>query len=218
MGAADRWGAIERSASRLLTRPQRYGWALLAVIAAALLPHGLDLAFGFPYPFILFYPTIMLISLLCGLEPSLLATAASATFGVYHLLELRGSFAVARRCDLAGLLVFTGMGVIMSVAGDLFRRRAQRTQEFEKAVEGLEEMIVVVDRDYRYLIANEAFLKYRGMKKEDLIGRRARLHVLRGELRRAATGNFYPRTDLSSRARCVVNNCQMGACRESCAI
>jgi len=36
----------------------------------------------------------------------------------------------------------------------------------------LEEMIVVVDRNYRYLIANRAFLNYRGMKREDLIGRR----------------------------------------------
>ena len=33
-------------------------------------------------------------------------------------------------------------------------------------------MIVVVDRDYRYLIANEAFLKFHGMKREELIGRR----------------------------------------------
>jgi PAS domain S-box-containing protein len=56
--------------------------------------------------------------------------------------------------------------------GDLFRRRAKRLQEFEKAVEGLEEMIVVVDRDYRYVIANRAFLNYRGMKKEELLGRR----------------------------------------------
>src|ERR1700739_501897 len=173
MRVAYRGEAIARFTSRLQTRPQRYAWALLAVIAAALLPHGLDVAFEFPYPFILFYPTIMLISLLCGLEPSLLATAASATFGLYHLLEMRGSFAVARQRDWVGLLVFAGMGVIMSVAGDLFRRRAQRMREFEKAVEGVEEMIVVVDRDYRYLIANEAFLKYRGMKKENLIGRRA---------------------------------------------
>ena len=49
----------------------------------------------------------------------------------------------------------------------------QRLQEFERLVEGLEEMITVVDRDYRYLIANRAFLNYRGMKKEDLIGRLA---------------------------------------------
>jgi len=44
-------------------------------------------------------------------------------------------------------------------------------QEFEKAVEGLEEMIVVVDRDYRCVIANRAYLSYRGVRQEDLNGR-----------------------------------------------
>src|SRR5262249_44193290 len=32
-----------------------------------------------------------------------------------------------------------------------------RLEGYEQAVEGLEEMIVVVDREYRYLIANNAF-------------------------------------------------------------
>lgn len=173
MSSADRGAPFERFASRLRTRPQRYGWALLAIVAAAWLRYSLDVAFGFTQPFIFFYPTIMLISLLAGLEPSLLATAASATFAWFYLLRPRNTFAVPERRDLIGLLVFTGMGVIMSITGDLFRRRAQRMQEFEKAVEGLEEMIVVLDRDYRYLIANEAFLNYRGAKRQDLIGRRA---------------------------------------------
>ena len=47
---------------------------------------------------------------------------------------------------------------------------ADRLREYEKVVEGLEEMIVVIDRDYRYLIANRAFLNYRGLKREQLIG------------------------------------------------
>jgi PAS domain S-box-containing protein len=53
------------------------------------------------------------------------------------------------------------------------RKRAEaRLREYEKAVEGLEEMIVVVDRNYRYVLANRAFLKYRGLEKEQpLIGR-----------------------------------------------
>ena len=32
-------------------------------------------------------------------------------------------------------------------------------------------MIVVVSRDYRYVLANQAFLRYRGMPKEQVIGR-----------------------------------------------
>jgi PAS domain S-box-containing protein len=54
------------------------------------------------------------------------------------------------------------------------RKRAEaRLQEYEKALEGLEEMIVVVDRDYRYVLANRAFLNYRGLEKEQLLGRQA---------------------------------------------
>ena len=41
-------------------------------------------------------------------------------------------------------------------------------------VEGLEEMIVVIDREYRYVIANRAFLKYLD------IGERTGRRALRG--------------------------------------
>ncbi len=49
-----------------------------------------------------------------------------------------------------------------------------RLREYEKVVEGLEEMIVVVDREYRYVLANRSFLTYRGVEREDLIGRPSR--------------------------------------------
>jgi PAS domain S-box-containing protein len=52
------------------------------------------------------------------------------------------------------------------------RKQAQeRLQEYEKVVEGLEEMIVVVDREYRYLLANHAYLDYRDLKREKIVGR-----------------------------------------------
>ena len=51
------------------------------------------------------------------------------------------------------------------------RKRSEgRLQEYEKALESLDEMIVVVDRDYRYVIANRAYLNYRGLTSEQLIG------------------------------------------------
>jgi PAS domain S-box-containing protein len=60
------------------------------------------------------------------------------------------------------------------IAGDITeqKRAEERLREYEKVVEGLEEMIVVVDRDYRYLLANRAFLNFRGLEREQLIGRR----------------------------------------------
>jgi PAS domain S-box-containing protein len=67
-----------------------------------------------------------------------------------------------------------GVDRIACIARDITdrKRTEDRLREYERVVEGLEEMIVVVDRDYRYVIANRAFLNYRSMTKEEVIGRR----------------------------------------------
>lgn len=46
----------------------------------------------------------------------------------------------------------------------------EKLREYQRAVEGSEEMIVVVDREYRYLIANRQFLKMRNMTREQVVG------------------------------------------------
>jgi PAS domain S-box-containing protein len=46
-----------------------------------------------------------------------------------------------------------------------------KLREYERAVEGSGEMIAVVDREYRYLIANNQFLKMRNMTREQVVGR-----------------------------------------------
>jgi PAS domain S-box-containing protein len=71
-------------------------------------------------------------------------------------------------------LVHLDQDYIVAVAHDLSTQRQaeERLREYERVVEGLEEMIIVVDRDYRYVLANRAFLSYREMKREEVIGRR----------------------------------------------
>jgi PAS domain S-box-containing protein len=46
-----------------------------------------------------------------------------------------------------------------------------KLREYERAVEGVEEMIVVVDREYRCLMANRGFLKRRNLMAEQVVGR-----------------------------------------------
>jgi PAS domain S-box-containing protein len=62
---------------------------------------------------------------------------------------------------------------VAGIAEDITERREaeERLREYEKVVEGLDEMIVVVDRNYRYLLANRAFLNYRGLEREQFVGR-----------------------------------------------
>jgi PAS domain S-box-containing protein len=69
-------------------------------------------------------------------------------------------------------------GAMVGVAGiarDISDRKRyeEKLREYERAVENAEEMIAVVDRKYRYLIANRQFLKMRNMTKEQVIGRSA---------------------------------------------
>ena len=61
----------------------------------------------------------------------------------------------------------------MAVSRDITARKRteERLREFERVVENLEDMIVVVNREYRYVLANRAFLRYRGMTKEQVVGR-----------------------------------------------
>jgi PAS domain S-box-containing protein len=49
-----------------------------------------------------------------------------------------------------------------------------RLREYEKVVEGLEDLIAVIDRDYRYVIANRALLKYRNRTLDQVIGHTVR--------------------------------------------
>jgi formate hydrogenlyase transcriptional activator len=51
------------------------------------------------------------------------------------------------------------------------RRAEQRLGQYERVVESVEEMIAVVDREYRYVIANAALLNNRGIEREQIIGR-----------------------------------------------
>jgi PAS domain S-box-containing protein len=68
---------------------------------------------------------------------------------------------------------------IVAIARDLTERKLTeaRLREYERVVEGLEEVIAVVDRDYRYVIANREFLKRRNIKKEELVGRTVMDHL-----------------------------------------
>ncbi len=61
---------------------------------------------------------------------------------------------------------------MVAISRDITERKLRdgRLQEYERVVESLDEMIVVVDRDHRYVLANRAFLRYRGMTKDQVIG------------------------------------------------
>src|SRR5262249_52798857 len=61
----------------------------------------------------------------------------------------------------------------VGVNADITERKLaeEKWREYERVVEGSEEMVAVVDRDYRYLIVNRQFLKMKKMAREQMMGR-----------------------------------------------
>ncbi|MGA2745825.1 MAG: PAS domain S-box protein, partial [Candidatus Sulfotelmatobacter sp.] len=74
----------------------------------------------------------------------------------------------------AELIELEGQPCVLAITRDITERvRSEKSlREYERVVEGLIDMIVVVDRDYRYIIANRSFLNYRNMEREQVIGHR----------------------------------------------
>ena len=75
------------------------------------------------------------------------------------------------------------------------RKKMENTlREYEKAVENSPDMVAVVDRRYRYLIANSAFLRYRGPTETGLSAGRPLMCSVRiyssRRSRRISTGAF----------------------------
>ena len=83
--------------------------------------------------------------------------------GTVRWLVARGEFYYATKGNPERML---------GVSLDITERKLaeEKLREYERAVEGSEEMIAVVNREYRYLIANRKFLNYRSMTREQVVG------------------------------------------------
>jgi PAS domain S-box-containing protein len=171
MSFADRRETIGASANWLRTWPRRYSLALIAVAVATMLRYALSKLLGPNLPFLLFYPTVLLVAWLAGVGPGVFAVLLSEVSASYLFFGPANPSALGLPVNGNGLILFSIAGVAISVLADMYRRRADRLQEFERAVAGVEDGIIIVDRQYRYVVANHAFLGYRGMKGEQLIGR-----------------------------------------------
>jgi len=116
--------------------------------------------FGLELPaFFLFYPTVMLVALLCGLWPGLLATALAAALADYWIFQPAGTFRISRTSDAIVLSIFLGMGVFMSVVAERYRRHERRLAAFqrEQALRETQEQLREVS-EYRWLALEAANL------------------------------------------------------------
>jgi PAS domain S-box-containing protein len=83
--------------------------------------------------------------------------------GMVRWVAARGSFYYEANGDPVRML---GMATDITDR----KRTEERLREYEKAVECSTDSITVINREYRYLIANRAFLKLRNMTSEQVVG------------------------------------------------
>jgi len=146
----------------------RYGFTIGVVAVAFLLRLVLTKWVGPDLPtFVTFYPAVMLVAIVFGLWAGLLATAMVAGISAYWVLPPEG-FAIELLPDLVGLCVFFGMGVLISIVAEFYRRARQ--QAHERSLELARANEALRDLSTRLLSAHEEERKKIAGEIHDTLG------------------------------------------------
>ncbi|PWT86278.1 MAG: hypothetical protein C5B58_01665 [Acidobacteria bacterium] len=126
-------------------------------------------------------PFVMWAAIKFGTSGASLSVLITATVATLETAYGRGPFAGNTPFTNAVLLdVFfsvlavTGLtlSAVIAERDEGARKQTEKAlREYKNAVEGSEEMIAVVDREYRYVIANRKFLERRNMRRDQVLGR-----------------------------------------------
>jgi len=100
----------------------RYGFAVFAVVLATATRYWLGMFFGDSFSFITFAPVLILVAILAGLGPGLLATLLSGVAVDYLFPGSAGSSAVAGQGERIAFAVFLGTGVAVCLLGERIRQ------------------------------------------------------------------------------------------------
>ena len=111
----------------------RYVLSILAVIVSFWLYLALTELFGPGLPtYILFYPAIIIVALIAGLGPGLLATIISVVIAGIWILPPIGQFAFKTPIEEIGAILFTGIGIMISGVSELYRRNRNKAAAYDK--------------------------------------------------------------------------------------
>ncbi|HOW68610.1 MAG TPA: PAS domain-containing protein [Candidatus Paceibacterota bacterium] len=113
----------------------RYGTALVAVAAGFGLRKTLTLCFGEDLPtYITFYPAVMVAALLAGLGPGIASTVLSVIVVDYWISSPRDLWIHTSPGEAVGALLFTVMGVFISLLTDFYRYAREKSASSEKGL------------------------------------------------------------------------------------
>lgn len=173
-------GSAQHTRLRFLAH---YGLAVVTVAAAL----GLRLVLtSWAGPglatYITFYPAIMVTALFGGFWPGLVATALSDVAVGYWVVPPVGELSIASPIDRLGMMIFTGMGIYMSVVAALYRRNRDKIAAYNRAAALRESQVrlaafaaasfegIVESEAGRIVDCNEQFARMLGYSVAELRG------------------------------------------------
>jgi K+-sensing histidine kinase KdpD len=133
------------------------------MVAAAFLLRQVLTAYGGPRlpTYITFYPAVMLVAMVAGFWPGIVATMVVVLGTDYWILPPQG-FGIESFTDAVGLIFFSGMGVFMSLVAEFYRRAREKAHESSlelrranEALRHLSSKLLSAHEDERRRIAGE---------------------------------------------------------------
>ncbi len=111
----------------------RYVLAVIVVLIAFWLYFVMTNLFGTGLPtYILFYPAIIIVALLAGFGPGILATIISVSLAVIWIIPPYGLLEITSAVNGIGAVIFTTFGVIISTVSELYRRSKVKAAAYDK--------------------------------------------------------------------------------------
>jgi len=161
----------------------RYGVAGVVIALAALLLQILQAHFGPMPPYITFYPSIILITVVARSGPGILATLLAAIYAEYFLLLPHRSIMISSAGAYISLGVFILMGVLISILAGAFHRlrdhernldaQALRSSEdrFRTLVEGVQDYaIYMLDPQGIVVSWSHGAERMKGWQEQEVVG------------------------------------------------
>ena len=169
----------------------RYFGAIAIVVVAFLLRKAMIDYLGVELPpFTTLYPAVMLVALLAGWGPGMLATLLATMMAYYWIFPPIRSFAIASKSDVFACVFFLGMGVFMSIVAERYRRGQEQVaahkqqqawresadrlrqgeEQFEALANSMPQLCWMANPDGGIFWYNQRWYEYTGTTPEEMKG------------------------------------------------
>ena len=156
----------------------RYGFSVAAVAVALVLSYLLKTYFGVTSSFLMFYPAVMLVTIIGGLGPGMFSILLSAFCAAYFFMEPLYEFQVSSLADVIALALFVFVCSCISLLAESVEWTRKRVQEqgrisahyTRSLIEASLDPLVTISREGKITDVNQTTERATGKSRDELIG------------------------------------------------